>query len=103
MHGYGHDVAGPRGLVTPHQRLRVPLLGLPKRNQVFVAKGRLVAVSLAMVLEHVATALRIVHRQPIPAVPGRHRADAPVHENPQLGVAEPLGRPVYEAIDCQVA
>jgi len=81
------DQVGPRA--------RVVAFGLEQRDEVLVAELRLVAVCLAVMLEHAGAVLLVVHPLGVPLVAeGRHGVDAPVRVDAELRVAQPRGHGV---------
>ncbi len=88
--GQGHEILRARGLVEPHQRLWVPVLGLPQVLDLHEAEAGRVAVGLDVVLVE-GIALDI-HQPPVPVAELGHALRAPMGPDPQLGVAIPVRR-----------
>ncbi len=86
---HADEVTGARLLVERHQALGVPLLRLPERDHVLVARLRRVAVALEVVL--VLLVALEVHVACVPVAEHRHRLRPPVRPDAELRVAEPVG------------
>ena len=99
VNGHGHDVTRASLFIESHERRRIKMLGLPKRNDIFVPDFR--GVTKIGNVEGVGLPPRgpflKVHVAAVPAIvcAGDHRVHAPVHENAELGIAKPIGALVF--------
>ena len=89
MDAHAHEVLGACLGVHRHEPIGVPVLGLPQRNDLFVAVLARMAVVLQVML--VVAVARLVHAPGVPVAVQRHRLRSPVGPDAELGVAEPLG------------
>ena len=76
-------------LVEPHQTVGIPLLRLPQRDDVLIAKFRRMAVMVRVI--GVVLVARFVHAAGIPVAVHRHRLRAPMRPNAELCVPKPFG------------
>ena len=91
MLGDRNDIPSPRLFKKIHPGVRVEFQGGKQGNEIFVAEGRLRPVH-GQVMRKCVGATQI-HIPRIPFIPkSRDRVDAPVDEDPELRIAEPLRR-----------
>ena len=90
--GEGHEVFGTRRLVQVQQRVGIPALCLPQDVDVFESDFRGMTVGLDVIV--VGGVALDVHAAGIPVALLRHALRGPVGPDAELGVAEPVRRPV---------
>src|SRR5690348_13775110 len=87
------EVSRPRLFIKLHQTMRIPLLGLPERNDVLIANLRRMPVMLDLVLV-IGSAL-LIELSRVPIAHSRHRLRPPVSPDAELCIAKPLWALVF--------
>ncbi|MGY2736764.1 hypothetical protein ACVWYO_004438 [Sphingomonas sp. UYP23] len=92
MHAHRHEIFRAGLGVARHQRVGLPTLRLPERNDVLVALFGRMAVSLEMMV--VMRVARDIHPARVPVAARRDGLRAPMRPDSELRVLEPVGRGV---------
>ena len=88
MHAHADEIAGSGLLVESHQPVRVPLLGLPERDQILVTQLGRVTVVFQVIL--VLCSALLIKLPGIPVTEHGNRLRAPVSPHAQLGITKPV-------------
>ena len=89
MRAHADEILRSRFLVQGHQPIGIPFLGLPERNDVFIAEHRRMPVMGEMIF--VVVAPLFVHLPRIPIPFHRHGLRAPMRPDAEFRVAKPFG------------